>query len=494
MYLPTPPTNEEKYSYINQNKKVIYFFSLVSFVFIFIGMILFISLSAWLLFFLAILILTGAYLGINLAIHIFSEEFDYKKYQKIIDNFKGEYPTVDIYLPVCGEPLDILKNTQKYVSQIDYPKDKLKVWVLDDKGNDELKKTTLANGFNYLSRKNKGELKKAGNLRYAFKRTKADFFLVLDADFCPRKDILKEMIPIALSDNRISIVQSPQFFRIESNQNKIEKGATYVQELFYRLVQVNRDTWNASICVGSNALYRRSALENRGGTAPIDYSEDVHTGFYSMCDGYYVRYIPINLACGTNPDNAKTFFSQQYRWCMGSISLLLNKEFWTSPLTKWQKLCFSSGFLYYISTAIGVIVNILPTLIMVWFFPELFYWYNIVFIIPSLLTNFIVLPLWSRNKFTVQFIKARMIAYYSHLFAIRDKLTNNRMAWVISGDNKAKVSRYDEAKRFIYSFTSVYTLLLIAGIIVHYDTIGLNFIPSALLFTFNTYHLLRGLE
>ena len=50
--------------------------------------------------------------------------------------------------------------------------------------------------------------------------------------------------------------------------------------------QVNRDRFEASICVGTCDMYRRAALAPFGGTAAIGYSEDVHTGFSSTQLGY----------------------------------------------------------------------------------------------------------------------------------------------------------------------------------------------------------------
>jgi cellulose synthase/poly-beta-1,6-N-acetylglucosamine synthase-like glycosyltransferase len=62
-----------------------------------------------------------------------------------------------------------------------------------------------------------------------------------------------------------------------------------------------------------------------------------------MTRGWKLKYMPINLAIGMCPDTPKAFFSQQNRWCMGSTTLLSNKEFWVSPLTYMQKACFLSG-------------------------------------------------------------------------------------------------------------------------------------------------------
>lgn len=80
-------------------------------------------------------------------------------------------------------------------------------------------------------------MKKAGNLRYAFARTSAEAIVILDADFCPRADFIRETVPYFL-DPSIGILQTPQFFRHREEQTWIEQGAGTSQEFFYRLVQV----------------------------------------------------------------------------------------------------------------------------------------------------------------------------------------------------------------------------------------------------------------
>lgn len=46
-----------------------------------------------------------------------------------------------------------------------------------------------------------------------------------------------------------------------------------------RHCQVNLDCFNAALCAGSCAVYRRAAVEPFGGAAPIEHSEDMFTGF-----------------------------------------------------------------------------------------------------------------------------------------------------------------------------------------------------------------------
>ena len=76
-------------------------------------------------------------------------------------------------------------------------------------------------------------------MRYAFSRTSGDYMLILDADFCPRSDFLREILPYFL-DRTIGIVQTPQYFRYRPEQTWVEQGAGVTQELFYRFQQVGR--------------------------------------------------------------------------------------------------------------------------------------------------------------------------------------------------------------------------------------------------------------
>ncbi len=367
------------------------------------------------------------YLGISYFIGIFGKAFKHQLF-----NCTDFLPTIDVYLPSCGEPIEYIANTFKWVSRLDYPKDKLKVYVLDDKGSVEVAGLADHYRFNYIQRPNKGELKKAGNIRYAFSRTNGDLILILDADFCPRADMLRVLTPYFVEE-KTAIVQSPQYFRVLKGQTWVEKGSAYVQELFYRLIQVSRDTWGASICVGTCAMYRRSALTPFGGTAPIAYSEDLHTGFMLLSAGWKVKYLPINLACGICPDRVGNFFTQQYRWCMGSTSLLMSKSFWTAPITKMQRLCYMSGMTYYTATAVGVVITPIPGLITVWFRPEHVHYYNLIFSVPSFLFGTFCLAFWTKAPFTFGALQARTVQYFAHAFALVDKLRGSLMPWIPTG-------------------------------------------------------------
>ncbi|KAF9481194.1 hypothetical protein BDN70DRAFT_931094 [Pholiota conissans] len=438
LILPSAPTDYEKTSYAQTRRVPLYLFGTISFLSISAGMWLF-TISAkgfyWFGIFFGFI---EIYLLIFFVIGYVGKDFDLKAHEQLLAEHsypEDKLPLVDIYLPCCHEPLEILENTYKHVEKLTYPN--FKVWVLDDGGLDTVKRLAESYGFNYITRDNKPHLKKAGNLRYAFTKTEGDFFVIFDADFCPRADFLENTLPYMNKYKDIAIVQSPQFFRPCPEQTWVEQGGSATQELFYRVVQVNRDRWGGAICVGSNAMYRREALVEVGGTAEIGHSEDVHTGFYAVTRGWRVKYIPLALACGISPDTPKAYFSQQMRWCSGSTSLLINADFWKSNLTIIQKVCYLSGMMFYASSAAMAILNTLPGLLLLAFNPKVVMWYNCAFVVPSLIYSIFIFRMWSRQKYNFNCNFVFTIQQYAYLMAIKDRIFNTTALWVPSGDNKA---------------------------------------------------------
>jgi hypothetical protein len=183
--LPYPPDAREKLLYLDTNRSVLLVMGVFSFLSASAGIWLFTvssSIFAWFSIF-------ATFVQIHLTIFyftgVFGKDFDYKKHVEIKENFAvlspESAPSVDIYLPCCKEPLEILRNTYKYIANLEYPASRLKVYVLDDGASDEVKRLAKSFNFTYILRDNRPELKKAGNLRWAFARTDGDLFVIYDA-------------------------------------------------------------------------------------------------------------------------------------------------------------------------------------------------------------------------------------------------------------------------------------------------------------------------
>src|SRR5262249_20340125 len=150
----------------------------------------------------------------SLPVNFTGHGFDLTAHQALVGSWSPDkYPTVDIYLPICGEPIDVLENTWIAVSGlIDRYPGPAQAYVPDDGPSNAAQEMAELLGFAYIRRPDARAFKKSGNLRYAFARTNGEFLVILDADFAPRADLLAETLPY-MDDERIAIVQTPQFFR-----------------------------------------------------------------------------------------------------------------------------------------------------------------------------------------------------------------------------------------------------------------------------------------
>ncbi|KAK0639531.1 nucleotide-diphospho-sugar transferase [Cercophora newfieldiana] len=461
LVLPTGPTEEEKFRYVTTNRIPLYIFGVFSFLTLSAGMWLFAvcaSIFAWYGVFVGFL---NVYLIISYLVGVVGKDWDFEAHRLHVERHPitdETAPTVDVYLPCCSEPIEILENTYKHIIQLDWPARKLQVYVLDDGNQDAVRALAQAYGFNYIVREDRPRLRKAGNLRWAFARTKGDYFAIFDADFCPRPDFLRELVVEHMADDKTAIVQSPQFFRVTDDQTWVEQGAGATQELFYRVVQVNRNKWGASICVGSNAVYRRAALEEVGGTAEIGFSEDVHTGFDATDRGWKVKYVPLCLATGICPNTPRSFFSQQMRWARGSTTLLTTKHFWVSNLTLMQKICYLCGLLYYSAVSLGIFISPIPGTLLLMFRPQWFKYYNLAFAIPSIVYGSIVFRYWAKAEYGFNVQHVMVVQSYAYLTAIKDRLFGIELLWAASGDKKAhKSNKYRNMRLLCWFWTIMAT-------------------------------------
>ena len=249
--LPAPPDDREKISYVRRHVWVLTLSSAVGFVCLVISQVRAAATSVWIWAYVPLLLLSVVSYLISVRLDAFTPSFDLRGHRRLVRAWRPErYPDVDVFLPVCGEPIEVLHNTWLHVRALaeHYP-GRVTPVVLDDSDDPEIGAMAADLGFRYLVRPNRGWMKKAGNLRYGFERSSGEFILILDADFAPRADLLHELLPYMDREPRTGIVQSPQFFRVLDQQNWIERGAAAVQELFYRSVQVSRQKSDGSICI-----------------------------------------------------------------------------------------------------------------------------------------------------------------------------------------------------------------------------------------------------
>jgi cellulose synthase (UDP-forming) len=441
--LPEPPHDEEKYLYTERHLPYLATVMTASFVAATFS-------QAWFEYtsrswpFTVFTVVGLISFGLSLPLSFTGKGFSLEEHiQRIVEWHPREYPTADVYLPICGEPEPVLRNTWHGVREMvrAYP-GRATPWVLDDGADPAAKKLAAEFGFPYIVRPDRGMHKKSGNLRHAFAATNGEFFVILDADFAPRHDFLTETMPY-FDDASIAIVQTPQYFRTARTQTWVERAAGAVQEVFYRSIQVARDRLGASICVGTCAVYRREALAAQGGTTLIPYAEDVHTGLDVRRQGWRLVYVPILLATGTCPDNLDMFVRQQYRWCTGSTSTLLTNRLWTVPMSLKARLTYVSGFAYYLQTALATFAIPMFPIVLLITRPNVITLANSRLIILAFAASTLLLPMWNITDYDPRDIIPLVAARsWAHALAIWDYLRGKTMDWQSSRGGVSQVRRF----------------------------------------------------
>jgi cellulose synthase (UDP-forming) len=427
---PHPPDDDEKYSYIQRNLPYLTTILVIGSSCLIVSQVRFEAHNPALWPFMVFTATYVIYQVISLPVNFTGRGFDLGAHQARIRAWHPlSYPSVDIHLPICGEPIEVLHNTWKAVADLVAGYDGVaRPYVLDDGPSDDARSLAESLGFGYIRRPDLRDYKKSGNLRYAFARTSGEYVVILDADFAPRPDFLAETLPY-LDDPAIAIVQTPQFFRVSPRQTWIENSAGAIQEVFYRSIQVARDRFGAAICVGTSAVYRRAALEPQGGPTLIPYAEDVHTGLDVRRAGWRMVYVPVVLSTGICPDNLDAFVRQQYRWCTGNAGVVFSRRMWSVPMSIPARLTYISGFFYYAYTALLTFFGPIIPVVMLAFLPGQVRLRNFVVLLPAMLTGFVLYPLWHRSGYGPSVWSLGVARGWAHVFAIWDGARGKTMGW-----------------------------------------------------------------
>jgi cellulose synthase/poly-beta-1,6-N-acetylglucosamine synthase-like glycosyltransferase len=150
--------------------------------------------------------------------------------------------------------------------------------------------------------------------------------------------------------------------------------------------------------------------------------------------GYQTRYVATVVSKGICPETYSQFVTQQYRWCNGSTSLLFSRRFHRLKLTKWQRVSYWSGFLFYISTALDVITTVLPSLLMAFFAAKQVAVENYVFVMLALVVRQALIPfITSDGDSLVNIARIQTVYSFAHLVQLWDLARGRDAGWVATG-------------------------------------------------------------
>ncbi|MBM7868517.1 glycosyltransferase [Heliobacterium gestii] len=260
-------------------------------------------------------------------------------------------PAVDVFVATYNEPKHILRSTVAGCRNLEYPEEQLRIWLCDDDRREEVRQLAEEMGVGYFSRRT-NEDAKAGNLNNALGHTQGELIVTLDADMIPRPEFLQRTVGF-FTDEKLAFVQAPQaFYNQDIFQYNLLQGWNIPneQDMFMRVVQAGRDRHNAAMYIGSNTVFRRSALAAIGGFATGTITEDMATGMLLQAKGYRTIYLNEILAEGLSAESFSDYIRQRIRWARGNVQTARKWNPLTVPgLTVAQRLLYGDSVLYWYS-------------------------------------------------------------------------------------------------------------------------------------------------
>ncbi|MEG4035852.1 glycosyltransferase [Microcoleus sp. S36b_A4] len=270
-------------------------------------------------------------------------------------------PPVDIFIPTYNEPAFILRRSVIGCQALDYPNKK--VYLLDDTKRSEIKLLAKELGCEYITRPDNIHAK-AGNINHATAITNGELIVVFDADFIPTKNFLTRTVGF-FQNPEIALVQTPQSFYNHdpiSRNLGLENVLAPEEEIFYRQIEIIKDSADSVVCCGTSFVVRRSALEAAGGLVTDSICEDYFTGIRLSATGYRLVYLDEKLSAGLAAENIEAHLNQRLRWARGTLQAFFidSNPLTIRGLTFVQRLSHLEGLLHWFTSLTKVLYLLIP--------------------------------------------------------------------------------------------------------------------------------------
>ncbi|HKZ80607.1 MAG TPA: glycosyltransferase [Pyrinomonadaceae bacterium] len=292
-----------------------------------------------LILYFSILVVLAIYGGYRI-----KQVIDFWRYCRFVPRPQARFPETDlpritIQLPLFNE-MYVVERLVKAVTEIDYPREKLEIQVLDDSTDETVKiaeATVLKyvrQGFDihYIHRTERTGFK-AGALEQGTKLAKGDLLAIFDADFVPKPDCLRKLVDY-FTDPLVGCAQM-RWSHINGGYNLLTRLQTIMLDGHFVVEQTTRNRTGGFFNFnGTAGIWRRSAIEMSGGWQHDTLTEDTDLSFRAQLMGWKFVYLLDEEAPAEIPVEINAFKAQQRRWAKGvmQVGIKLYPRIWRSHL------------------------------------------------------------------------------------------------------------------------------------------------------------------
>lgn len=233
-----------------------------------------------------------------------------------------DLPFVTIQLPIFNE-MYVVERLIDNIVNINYPKDKFQIHVLDDSTDETVEITRKkvaeyqAKGFDIeqITRTNRQGYK-AGALKEATTQAKGDLIAIFDADFLPKPDFLLSTVPY-FKEEKVGVVQT-RWEHINKNYSLLTRLQAMQLDVHFTVEQNGRFVGNSLLQFnGTAGVWRKETIADAGGWEADTLTEDLDLSYRAQLKDWKIIYLEAVGSPAELPAEMNGLKSQQFRWMKG---------------------------------------------------------------------------------------------------------------------------------------------------------------------------------
>jgi cellulose synthase/poly-beta-1,6-N-acetylglucosamine synthase-like glycosyltransferase len=271
-----------------------------------------------------IIFYTFAFLAVYAQVFFFVTFLEKRK--KIIrhkDDFElKEYPTVTVAVP-CYNEEKTLKKTVESLLALDYPKDKLMFFLINDGSTDgtwNVMQEFVSNpNIKIFDKKNGG---KHTALNLGLEHTTSEFFSCLDADSFVHPQSLKRMMNYFAQDPTTMAVAPSIIVHKPKNILQIAQKVDYDMAVYTK--KMLGFTGGIHVTPGPFSVFRKKVFDDLGPYVKAHNTEDQEIALRMQEHGYKIDHCPDAYVYTVSPNSVAKLYRQRKRWIYGFIKNLID--------------------------------------------------------------------------------------------------------------------------------------------------------------------------
>lgn len=277
----------------------------------------------------------------------------------------GDLPTVTVQLPVYNEAA-VVGRAVDAACRLDYPRDRLEVQILDDStdGTSRIAARRAARwrrrgvDVHHLPRETR-EGFKAGALAAGVDRARGEYFLVLDADFVPPRDLPRRLLP-SFRAPEVGFVQAA-WDHLNGEEDWLTRGQALLLDAHFAVEHEARFRnglfFNFN---GTAGMWRRECLEEVGGWSGETLTEDLELSYRAQLGGWRGVYRDDVRVPGEVPPTLRALEVQQERWTRGGLQTArrILPRMWRADVPLAVKMEAASHLLGHVMHPVTVLLGV----------------------------------------------------------------------------------------------------------------------------------------